>query len=440
MMKMEIVNPFAAGIDIGSRSHYVAVGQAIDDIQEFGVTHSEHLKLIAFLKEASITTVAMESTGSYWQSLYYVLIEHNFDVRLIAGSSIKNYKKTDVKDAQSIQKLHTLGLLNSCFLAENLQATLKELSRHRKNLIQDISKATLRMQKCLRMMNFRLDVAVSDIVGKSGMKIIRAIISQELDPEKLAKLADSRVKKSQEEIMDSLHGNPREELMFELKQNFEVYEFYQTQLESLDKKLDEKYQEIKFEHQITEETVLAKKQKKGKNQTKVRVQEYAYKIFGVDLMAIPCVSVNTVLTFISEVGLDFNKFPSSKHFCSWLRLSPNNKITGSKVKSSRTPKGKNALALALRDAANAIGNQKEGPLVNFFKRIGLRKGRGAAVTATARKLATIIYNLVTTKQPYNPIIPDHIKEKILLNKTKKAKELLKELGLYVVDSQGAVIS
>lgn len=439
-MNIEIVNPNAAGIDIGSRSHYVAIGQGLDDIKEFGITHSEHLKLISFLQSANVTTVAMESTGSYWQSLYFVLIENGFDVRLIAGSAIKNFKKTDVKDAQSIQKLHTLGLLNSCFLPENNQAILKELSRHRKNLIQDISKVTLRMQKCLRMMNFRLDVAVSDIVGKSGLAIIRAILDQQYNPQELSKLADKRVKKSQEEIMDSLYGNPREELMFELKQNFETFEFYQNQLKNLDCQIDKQFNLLQFTHEITPEIVLKKKQINGKNQIKVKIQEIAFKVFGVDLMAIPCISVNTLYSFISEVGLDIDKFPSAKHFCSWLRLSPNNKITGSKVKSSRTPKGKNPLGLALRDAANVIGNQKTGQLVHFFKRIGLRKGRGAAITATARKMATIIYKMIKERQPYNPEVPEYIKEKMLNKKIKNATELLKKLGMNIVDNQGVIMS
>jgi transposase len=439
-MNIEIVNPNAAGIDIGSRSHYVAIGQGLDDIKEFGITHSEHLKLISFLQSANVTTVAMESTGSYWQSLYFVLIENGFDVRLIAGSAIKNFKKTDVKDAQSIQKLHTLGLLNSCFLPENNQAILKELSRHRKNLIQDISKVTLRMQKCLRMMNFRLDVVVSDIVGKSGLAIIKAILDQQYNPQELSKLADKRVKKSQEEIMDSLYGNPREELMFELKQNFETFEFYQNQLKNLDCQIDKQFNLMQFTHEITPEIVLKKKQINGKNQIKVKIQEIAFKVFGVDLMAIPCISVNTLYSFISEVGLDIDKFPSAKHFCSWLRLSPNNKITGSKVKSSRTPKGKNPLGLALRDAANVIGNQKTGQLVHFFKRIGLRKGRGAAITATARKMATIIYKMVKEGQPYNPEVPEYIKEKMLNKKIKNATELLKKLGMNIVDNQGVIMS
>lgn len=438
-MKMEIVNPNAAGIDIGSRSHYVAIGQGADDIKEFGITHSEHLKLLSFLQEASVTTVAMESTGSYWQSLYFVLIENKFDVRLIAGSAIKNFKKTDVKDAQSIQKLHTLGLLNNCFLPENNQAIFKELSRHRKNLIQDISKVTLRMQKCLRMMNFRLDIAVNDIVGKSGLAIIKAILTQQYNPQELAKLADSRVKKSEQEIMDSLYGNPRAELMFELAQNFETFEFYQNQLINLDSKIEQLFNQMQFDYEINQEVKLTKKQITGKNQIRVPIQQISYKALGVDLMAIPSVSVNTLYTFLSEVGLDIDKFPSSKHFCSWLRLSPNNRITGGKVQSSRTPKGKNPLALALRDAANVIGNQKDGPLVHFFKRIGLRKGRGAAITATARKLATIIFKMVKERVAYNAEVPAYIKEKIINKRIKSATAFLKTNGFKILDNQGLII-
>lgn len=439
-VKMQIVNPHAAGIDIGSKSHYVAIGQGQDDIKEFDVTHSGHLALVAFLREAGITTVAMESTGSYWQSLYLVLIESGYDVKLIPGSSLRNFKKTDVKDAHSIQKLHTLGLLSSCFLPENDQAMLRQLSRHRKNLIEEISKATLRMQKCLRMMNFRLDVAVNDIVGKSGLLILRAILDGVTNPQDLAALASTRVKKSKDEIADALYGNPREELIFELRQNLEAFDFFQGQLEKVDQKVEELLSKIKAEQQEDQIPDLAKKQTKGKNQIRVPIQKFAYQLFGVDLMSIPGISVNTVFTLISEVGLDIHKFDTAKAFASWLRLSPNNKITGGKVVSSRTPKGKNPLSQAFRDAANVIGNQKEGPLVNFFKKIGLRKGRCAAITATARKLAVIIFKMIREKTSYNPVVPDYIQEKINRNKLRSASQFLEKMGLKIVDSQGLVIS
>lgn len=440
-VKMKIINPHAAGIDVGSRSHYVAIGQGEDEIKEFSVAHSGHLQMVDFLRKSAITTIAMESTGSYWQSLYYVLIESGFEVKLIAGASIKSFKKTDVKDAQNIQKLHTLGLLNSCFLPENNQAILKELSRHRKNLIQEISKATLRMQKCLRMMNFRLDVAVNDIVGKSGIAIIRAILNGNTSPQALALLANSRVKKSKEEIADALHGNPRVELMFELRQNLAAFEFFQKQLSDLDQTIEQQFEQMNLMNKKEiQEPQLVKKQIKGKNQPRISIQKVGHNIFGVDLMSIPCINVGTLFTLVSEVGLDMDKFPNAKAFCSWLRLAPNNKITGSKVKSSRTPKGKNPVALALRDAANVIGNQKEGVLVNFFKRIGLRKGRGAAITATARKLATIIFKMIKDKLPYNPQISDYIQEKINQKKISQASHFLKKMGLSVVDIQGVVVS
>jgi len=440
-VSMTLVNAHAAGIDIGSKSHYVAIGQGPDDIKEFSVTHSGHEAMVKFLKAAGITTVAMESTGSYWQNLYLVLIEAGFETRLIPGSSLKNFKKTDVKDAQSIQKLHALGLLNSCFLPENQQATLKELSRHRKNLIQEISTFTLRMQKCLRMMNFRLDVAVKDIVGKSGLNIIRAILAGITNPHDLAALASKKVRKGKEEIADALHGNPRVELIFELNQNLRAFDFFQQQLRETDQKVEDMLSQIiKREQQDTQSPELAKKQTKGKNQIRVPIQEIGYTFFGVDLMSIPCVGVNTLYTFISEVGLDLHKFKNAKAFCSWLRLAPNNKITGSKVVSSRTPKGKNPLSQAIRDAANVIGNQKEGTLVNFFKRIGLRKGRCAAITATARKLATIMYKMVVTKTPYNPVLPQHVQEKINRQKLKSSTNFLQKIGFQIIDNQGVLIS
>jgi transposase len=438
-VKMEIVNAHAAGIDIGSKSHFVAIGQGKDEIKEFNVSHSGHLAMVKYLTEAGTTTIAMESTGSYWQSLYLVLIQSGFNVQLIPGSSLRNFKKTDVKDAQSIQRLHSLGMLSSCFLPEDEQARLRELSRHRKNIIQQISKATLRMQKCLRMMNFRLDVAVNDIVGKSGLLILRAILSGVTNPQELAALASMKVKKNKEEIADALHGNPREELIFELKQNLEAFDFFQDQLGKVDQKVEELLSKIKTELEDNH-LILKKKQTKGKNQIRVPIQKFAYKLFGVDLMSIQGVSVNTVFTLISEVGIDIHKFETAKAFASWLRLSPNNKVTGGKVVSSRTPKGKNPLSQALRDAANVIGNQKQGPLTNFFKKIGLRKGRCAAITATARKLAVIIYKMIKDKTPYNPVVPEYIQEKINRNKLKSASSFLSKIGYRIVDNQGLVFS
>jgi transposase len=439
-IEMKIVNPNACGIDIGSKSHFVAIGQQKEDVKEFGISHSEHLKLIEHLKANDVKSIAMESTGSYWQSLFLVLSEAGFETLLVPGSQTKSFRKTDVKDARHIQQLHSLGLLSSCFLPDEFTIKIRELSRHRKSLIRDCSKYTNRVQKCLRLMNLRLDVVICDINGVTGTNIIESIIQGERDPKILASYADKRIKKSKEEIADALYGNFKDELMYELKDVFELYKNIKYRIELLDKKIEEVLLEGTKHLQIDTTVQMTKKQLKGKNQPQIKIQELSYKLYETDLSAIPCVAANTLLSIVSELGTTIDKFRNAKAFVSWLRLAPNNKISGGKKLSSNTPKGANPLSLALRDAANVIGNQKKGELTNFFKRIGLKKGRCAAITATARKLGTIIFSMIKNKEPYNPKVPTHIEEKIKVRKLKNLKKMAEEQGLMLVDNQGLVLS
>lgn len=228
-MEMEIINPNAAGIDIGSKSHFVAVGQALEDVKEFGV-YAEDLEAICLhLKEYGITSVAMESTGDYWQNLFAELIKHGFEVILCNGKFTKHAKgkKTDVKDARWIQKLHSLGLLTSSFLPDESTEILRTYCRHRTNLIHLASGASRKMQKYLKFLNFRLDVVVKDICGLTGLKIIEEICKGNLDPNMLAEHRHYNCRKSEEEIAKALHGNNREDFLFGLKQEFEAYQFYQ---------------------------------------------------------------------------------------------------------------------------------------------------------------------------------------------------------------------
>lgn len=438
-MEMKIINPNAGGIDIGSRCYHTAVGQGDDEIKEFGVSHQSQLKLLKYLKDSGVTTVAMESTGSYWQSLYLVLVEAGIEVLLVPGTQTKAFRKTDVKDARQLQKLHALGMLGSCFLPDRFTAKVRELCRHRKSLVRDSSKYTLKMQKCLRLMNIRLDVVLSDITGVSGRKIINAILAGERDPQKLAKLADRRVKKSPEELVDALVGYYSEELLYELKDCFEIFMFYQDKIEKLDSEVSKYYNEHLRGTKIPESVELAKKQLKGKNQPKFPVQKIAYRMYGVDLSRIKGVSVNTILSIISEVGLSFDRFKNSNCFVSWLCLCPNNKVSGGKKLNGRTPKGKNQLALALRDAANVIGNQRDGHLSAFFRKIALKKGRAAAVTATARKLAIIIFNMITNKEEYDESRYQLQQERINEKRLKNAIKLLKNHNLQIVDCEGLLM-
>ena len=233
---MPIVRPHAAGIDVGSRSHYVAIGQdEKKDVAEFGVYAADHENLISFLNKHQIETVAMESTGSYWQSLFFALQNAGFEAVLVSGHQTKNVRaKTDVKDCVWIQKLHSLGLLRGCFLPDKDTVKMRNIQRHRKSLIEESSKMVNKMQKALRLMNLRLDVVINDITGKTGMAIMKAILDGQRDGKRLAKLADPRIRRSQKEIAQALVGHWQDELLYELQDCYEIYQLLQHKIKGCD--------------------------------------------------------------------------------------------------------------------------------------------------------------------------------------------------------------
>jgi len=435
---MQVVHPHAAGIDVGSRSHWVAVGQADTDIREFGVFNEHLFALAHWLKEKHIRTVALESTGTYWQSLYAVLIAHGFEVLLCNGKFTKNIKgkKTDIKDCQWIQKLHTLGLLSSSFLPDAQTEELRTYCRHRENLLHNAASTAKKMQKYLRLLNLRLDVVVNDICGLTGLQIIRAVCAGETNPQKLASLRHGNCHKSEKEIASALQSNGRKDYLFALRQELEAYDFLQSKIKTCDAEIAQKLQEIIEKDDNKREHHLDPKPHKRINKNTpdgIDLNLRSYQMFeGNDLLAIEGMSFSTVLSLMSEVGVEgIRKFKTAKHFASWLRLAPNNKISGGKVLSSKMPKGSNRLKIALRNAANAIGNLKDStPLRDFFQRISFRKGRTSAISATARKLAVIIWNIVTKNQPYqNPAGYLFLDEKRKLGLVKRIRKQIDKFGL-----------
>lgn len=408
-MSLEVVNPNAAGIDVGSRSHWVSVGQNAQDVKEFGVYSEDHQKLCEWLTLHGVTTIAMESTGTYWQNLFSSLLAYGFDVILVNGKQTKNIKgkKTDIKDCQWIQKLHCLGLLSQSFLPDSTTDVIRTYSRHRQNILRQSARTVLKVQKYLRLMNMRLDVVVKDVVGETGTKIITSFISGEKSGKKLAENRHYNCHKTEEEIAKALQYNGRDDYMFALKHEWKTYLHLQQQLGEVDLQINELLTEIIDKDDKKKQHIISKKQHKRKNKNTIRgtdMNQMAYQYFeGIDLMAIEGVNDATIMTIISEIGLTgIKKFESAKQFTSWLRLAPNNKISGGKVLSHHLPKGSNRLKIALRNAANAIGNLKEGHLSDFFRRICYKRGRATAVSATARKLAVIIWNMLVKGMSYNP--------------------------------------
>lgn len=409
MEAIAVVNAHAAGIDVGSTSFYVAIGQEPDQVREFGCYTSQIHALCQWLKQNLVTTVALESTGSYWKPLFIQLQDYKLNPILVNGKFTKNAqgRKTDVLDCQWIQRLHTLGLLEGSFIPDLATEKLRHYCRHRQTLLENSVDYIQKMQKALRLTNIRLDLAVSNICGKSGMLIIEAILRGERDPHALASLAHERIRKSKAEIAEALTGDWREEYLFELKQSYELYRYLHEKVTECDQQIENllfnALEEKEKQVGAFRSRYLGKQKKRNKNDPGVDVQTLSYQLSGgVDLAAIEGVGANTLLTLLAETGLDLKAFPSAKHFCSWLRLAPNNKITGKKIISSKTISGRSRLAQAFRHAANAIGNLKEGALHQFFKRIAYRKSRLAAITATARKLAVIIWHMLTYKQNYIP--------------------------------------
>lgn len=238
-VSLEVVNPYAAGIDIGSRSHWVAVGQDAQDVREFGVYTEDYQELCQWLKEHEVTTIAMESTGTYWQNIFSFLVAKGFDVILVNGRQTKNIrgKKTDILDCQWIQKLHTLGLLSSSFLPDSTTDIIRTYSRHRQNIIKQVGATVQKMQKYLRLMNLRLDVVVNDIVGLTGQKIISSFIAGEKSGKELAKHRHYNIRKPEEEIAKALQYNGREDYFFALKQEWKTYLHLQKQIDETDKEI-----------------------------------------------------------------------------------------------------------------------------------------------------------------------------------------------------------
>ncbi|MFN6946902.1 MAG: IS110 family transposase [Cytophagaceae bacterium] len=416
----------------------MAVGQTEQDVREFGVYNQDLFAMAEWLQEKNITTIAMESTGTYWQNLYAVLIAKGFCVILCNGKFTKNIKgkKTDVLDCQWIQKLHTLGLLSASFLPDGKTEELRTYCRHRSNLLHNAASTSKKMQKYLRLLNLRLDVVVNDICGLTGLAIIRAICGGESNPQKLASLRHGNCRKSEEEIALALQSNGRKDYLFALQQELETYNHLQNKVAQVDVEIQKMLDEIidsddnKRQHHIE-----PKPHKRiNKNTPKdIDLNLKSYQMFeGTDLLAIEGMSYSTVLSLMSEVGLEgIKKFKTAKHFTSWLRLAPNNKVSGGKVLSSKVPKGSNRLKIALRNAANAIGNLKDStPLRDFFQRISFRKGRVSAISATARKLAVIIWNMVVKGTPYiNPEEYLFLDQKRKLGLVKRIKKQIDKFGL-----------
>lgn len=419
-----IVNPDAAGIDAGSEEHWVSVPEDRDEqpVRAFG-TFTEDLQALAdWLAECGIKTVAIEATGVYWIPLFEILETRGLNPKLIDSRSIgRRNKKTDVVDCQWIRQLHTYGLLDGAFRPAASMLPLRAFMRHRKMLVDYAADHIRHMQKALDLMNVKLHLVISDIVGATGLRILRAIVGGERDPQKLASMRDPSCKNSEQTIAKALMGNYRDEHLFALQQALNLFGTYQEALEQCDEKIQAALAQIDKRDDVSKLTHKPVKQSRRKNQPHFDGRTLLYEIAGVDLTAVDGLQVSGILTILSETGTDMSLWNSGKHFSAWLALSPNNRITGGKLLRKKPLAIRpNRAAQAFRLAAQTL-ERAHCALGAFFRRIKSRLGRAVAIKATAHKLALIVYSMLKNKTEYRDLGQTYYEDRYherLLNRLK----------------------
>jgi transposase len=395
-----LTHPNAAGIDIGSASHYVAVPPDRDDqpVREFKSFTDDIHALADWLSVCGVDVVAMESTGVYWIPLYELLERRGFTVYLVNARHVKNVsgRKSDVMDCQWLQQLMSYGLLSGAFRPADEICAIRGVVRTREMLLRYQGQHIQHMQKALTQMNLQLGNVISDIAGTSGMAILRAILAGERNPQVLAGLCDRRVRASREEVAKSLHGNWREEHLFALRVAVELYDAYHAQMQACDAQLSSMFTALE-KNQNTPEP--GRRRSASRNAPKFDVRTALLRLSGVDLTTINGIDVNTALKVLVEIGPDMTRFKSAKHFTSWLGLCPGTKISGGKVLDGKSKRIANRAARALKLASAAL-RSSQSALGAYYRRVCARMDRAKAITATAHKLARIIYALLTKGQAF----------------------------------------
>jgi len=443
------INRNAAGIDCGSEAHYVAVPPERDaePVRSFKTFTADLHHLADWLKACKIKTIAMESTGVYWIPIFEILEEHGFEVVLVNSRHIKNVpgRKTDVLDCQWIQELHSVGLLRGSFRPAAEIVSLRAYLRHREKLVQSAASHIQRMQKVLVQMNLLLHNVISDITGVTGMRILRDIVAGVTDPMALAAHRDYRCRASVEQIAASLTGNYRAEHLFVLRQNLELFDTFQRQIQTCDGEIESLLCTLAAKRRTPKAPVPPPRCKPRfcDNEPRFEIRDPLYRLAGADLTQIDSIGPYTALKLIAEVGTDMSRWPTHKHFTSWLTLAPKNKITGGRLISSKTQPSANRAATALRMCAMAVGRSSTA-LGAYYRRIAYRIGKPKAITATARKLAVLVYHTLKGDFDYNDpgahAYEEQHRDRTLRNLRNRARQL--GFGLVDVETgelvQGAV--
>ena len=426
---LQHINVRAAGIDIGSRSHFVAVPEGSDEqaVREFSAFTDDLERMAEWLLACGVTTVAMESTGIYWIPVFEILESHGLDVKLVNARHVKNVpgRKSDVLDCQWLQQLHTFGLLQGAFRPTDQVCTLRAYVRQRATLVRSASSYIQRMQKALAQMNLQLHHVVADITGTTGMRIIKAILDGERRPETLAALRNRRCRNDEVTIARALHGNYRPEHLFSLRQAVELYEFHQEKIADCDRQILEQLRQFDGGDSAGDPPAG-------------NLGEALQRMSGVDLTSIDGVDTNTALKILSEIGTDMSRWKTAKHFASWLGLAPGTKVSGGKVLSSATKPVANKAAAALRMAAFTLYNSKSA-LGAYLRRQRARLGAPKAITATAHKMARLVYLMLKHGTSYVDVGQDYYEQRHRTRVIQNLKRKAQSLGFELIATQAVTV-
>lgn len=435
---LPIIHQRAAGIDIGSRFHVVAVPTDLTDepVQTFQAFTADIQRMANWLLAIGIETVAMESTGVYWVPVFEVLESAGIDVIVANARETRSVpgRKSDINDAQWLQRLHACGLLRASFRPERDIAALRAYLRHRERLLDYTAAHIQHMQKVLTFMNLQLHHVVQDITGATGMKIIRAIVKGERNPDALAEFRDIRCKASTETIRGALVGNYQPEHVFALTQSLALYDFYQVRIDECDEQIAQALAVLNADRPLPDQPMpKARHRTKQPNAINFDVRTALYQLVGTDLTQIHGIGPFLALRLIAECGTDLSKWRTAKHFTSWLTLSPGCKISGGKVLSAHSRKSNNRLTAHLRLAAVTVGKTNTA-LGAFYRRLAARIGKAKAVTATARKIAVLFYNTMRFGMNYSDPGADQYEQKYRERVIKQLHRRAAEFGFELHES------
>jgi len=441
---LEIVHPDAAGIDVGGSEHWVAVSPDRDPepVRRFGCFTADLREMARWLAERGVRSVALQSTGVYWMPVFEILEQQGLEVYLVNAQHTKNVpgRKSDVQECQWLLKLHAFGLLNNSFQPTDEIRIARSLWRQRANLVAEAGSVIQRVQKGLTEMNVQLSNVLSDLSGVSGMKIIGAILEGERNPWELAALVRPEVKATQENIAKSLEGNWREELLFILRQQVDLYHVFQRQIANCDLQLRKHLQSFGSKVDLRAQPIgpRPKGKKSSRNAPAFDLRSELYRITGVDWAQVNGIDVLTAQTVMAEAGADLSAFPTERHFTSWLGLCPSNEKSGGKILNRRTRKVVNRATVAFRNAAMTL-LRSQSYLGAQYRRLRTRLGAPKAITAMARKLACLFYKLIKRGQQYvdrgTEYYEARYREQQIRSLTRKAQKL--GLQLVIPDTPAA---